>query len=184
MESRWQHVTIASVSEKIGIGPFGSSIPVRSFVSEGVPVISVQHLRGSRLEDKDFNFVSPEHANGWASSSVRQEDMISMHVDNIAQVTYIPETSQYDRYVVSQRQTYMGSNRPWYFLSTLRTASRGSASCCRGNMLIKSTRSQVTSINSHMFDTFTKHVHGVDMSHEGTHDDAVKVSAKELGYGA
>jgi type I restriction enzyme S subunit len=111
MESRWQHVTIASVSEKIGIGPFGSSIPVRSFVSEGVPVISGQHLRGSRLEDKDFNFVSPEHADRLASASVKRGDVIFTHAGSIGQVAYIPGNSQYEHYVLSQRQFYLRPNK-------------------------------------------------------------------------
>lgn len=163
MESRWQYVTIARVSEKIVMEPFSSWITVRSFVSEGVPVISGQHVHGSRLDDKSFNFISLEHANGRASGSVRQGDATSTHATNNAQVAHIPETSQYNRYVVSQRQSYMMLNRPWLFLSISRTALQASASCWRGNMSIKLTRSHFMSINSCLFDTFTLHVHGVDM---------------------
>jgi type I restriction enzyme S subunit len=99
MESRWQYITIASVSEKIVMEPFSSSITVRSFVSERVPVISGQHVYGSRLDDKSFNFISLEHAKGRASGSVWQGDATSTHMTNNAQVALIPETSQYNRHV-------------------------------------------------------------------------------------
>ena len=89
------------------MGPFGSSIKVETFVADGVPVISGQHLRGRRLVDIDYNFVSPEHAARLASANVRRGDVVFTHAGSIGQVAYIPEASKYDRYVISQRQFYL-----------------------------------------------------------------------------
>jgi type I restriction enzyme S subunit len=89
------------------MGPFGSSIKVSTFVSDGIPVISGQHLRGSRLNDIDYNFVTEAHADQLAKANVQRGDVILTHAGNIGQVAYIPNSSRYERYVISQRQFYI-----------------------------------------------------------------------------
>jgi type I restriction enzyme S subunit len=90
------------------MGPFGSSIKVETFVPEGVPVISGQHLNGMRLDDTvGYNFITPEHADRLKSANVQRGDVIFTHAGNIGQVAYIPADSKYERYVISQRQFYL-----------------------------------------------------------------------------
>lgn len=103
----WAYVKISDVSEKVGMGPFGSSIKVETFVPQGIPVISGQHLRGSKLEDGEYNFVTLEHAERLQNSNVYRGDVIFTHAGNIGQVAFIPESSKYERYVISQRQFYL-----------------------------------------------------------------------------
>ena len=112
MKTEWQLVTVEEIAEKIAMGPFGSSIKVETFVSEGVPVISGQHLHGFRVDDDPgFNFISDEHAQRLANANVTREDIVLTHRGTIGQVAYIPLGSQYDRYVVSQSQFYLRCNR-------------------------------------------------------------------------
>jgi type I restriction enzyme S subunit len=103
----WPYVPIEEVSLRVAMGPFGSSIKVSTFVSSGIPVISGQHLRGSRLYDFDYNFVTEAHADQLAKANVQRGDVILTHAGNIGQVAYIPQSSQYERYVISQRQFYV-----------------------------------------------------------------------------
>ena len=104
----WPTATIEEVSEKVAMGPFGSSIKVETFVPEGVPIISGQHLHGIRVDDKPgFNFIAQEHAKRLKNSNVRRGDVVFTHAGNIGQVAYVPECSSFDRYVISQRQFYM-----------------------------------------------------------------------------
>jgi type I restriction enzyme S subunit len=107
MADEWPTVLIEDIAEKIAMGPFGSNIKVETFVETGVPVISGAHLRGVRLEDSDFNFVTDEHAERMKNSNVFRGDVIFTHAGNIGQVAYIPPNSQYERYVISQRQFYL-----------------------------------------------------------------------------
>src|SRR5690606_8456506 len=107
MESEWPTVRVEDIAEKIAMGPFGSNIKVETFVEKGVPVISGAHLRGVRLDDGDFNFVTDEHAERMKNSNVFRGDVIFTHAGNIGQVAYIPPSSQYARYVISQRQFYL-----------------------------------------------------------------------------
>ena len=105
--THWKEMKLGDVAEKIAMGPFGSNIKVETFVKEGIPVISGAHLRGVKLEDNGYNFVSVEHANRLASANVKRGDVVFTHAGNIGQVSYIPKSSKYERYILSQRQFYL-----------------------------------------------------------------------------
>ena len=106
--SEWPVVTVEDLSEKVAMGPFGSSIKVSTFVPNGVPIISGQHLRGVRVDDSaGFNFITHEHAKRLANANVSRGDVIFTHAGNIGQVTYVPKCSRFNRYVISQRQFYL-----------------------------------------------------------------------------
>jgi type I restriction enzyme S subunit len=109
--SEWRLVRIEEIAEKIAMGPFGSNIKVSTFVDEGVPIISGQHLHGFRLDESaGFNFISPAHADRLGNSNVRQLDIILTHAGTIGQVAIIPENATFDRYVISQRQFFLRPN--------------------------------------------------------------------------
>jgi len=108
MAGEWRKVRIEEVAERVAMGPFGSSIRVETFVSEGVPVISGQHLNGWRLDDAvGYNFITPEHADRLKNANVQRGDVVFTHRGNIGQVAYIPANSKYERYVISQSQFYL-----------------------------------------------------------------------------
>ena len=58
-------------------------------------------------EDNTFNFITPDHADHLASANVGKGDIIFTHAGNIGQVSYIPDSSLYEKYVLSQRQFYL-----------------------------------------------------------------------------
>lgn len=89
------------------MGPFGSAIKVETFVSDGVPIISGQHLHGVRLRDTTYKFITPEHAAKLSNANVRRGDVIFTHRGTIGQVAVIPADSEFERYVVSQSQLYL-----------------------------------------------------------------------------
>ncbi|RCW88805.1 restriction endonuclease subunit S [Paracoccus lutimaris] len=110
--SVWPTVSIESIAEKIAMGPFGSNIKVETFVPQGVPVISGQHLHGTRLNDAPgFNYVTAEHAERLRNSCVKTGDIIFTHAGTIGQVALIPESATYAQYIISQRQFYLRVNR-------------------------------------------------------------------------
>ena len=112
VENGWRTATIGEIAEKVAMGPFGSSIKVETFVPEGVPIISGQHLHGFRVDDAPgFNFISHEHAQRLANANVQRGDIVFTHAGNIGSVAYIPEDSEFERYVISQRQFYMRCDR-------------------------------------------------------------------------
>ena len=112
MENDWGMARIEEVAEKVAMGPFGSSIKVETFVPEGIPIISGQHLHGFRVDDSPgFNFITTEHAERLANANVQRGDIVFTHAGNISNVAYVPENSEFERYVVSQRQFYLRCDR-------------------------------------------------------------------------
>lgn len=106
-DAEWPTATILDVAEKVAMGPFGSNIKVSTFVPDGVPIISGNHLRGYFLEEPEFNYITEEHAERLKNSIVFPHDLIFTHAGNIGQVAMIPDGCKYDRYVLSQRQFYL-----------------------------------------------------------------------------
>ncbi|EFI6120945.1 restriction endonuclease subunit S [Escherichia coli] len=106
----WSIVRTEDIALKIGMGPFGSNIKVSTFVNAGVPIISGQHLKDPLLIDGDNNFITPEHAEKLKNSAVYRKDIIFTHAGNIGQVSLIPEDSENDRYIISQRQFFLRVN--------------------------------------------------------------------------
>ena len=106
-EAEWPTATILDVAKKVAMGPFGSNIKVSTFVPEGVPIISGNHLRGYFLEEPVFNYITEEHAERLKNSIVFPHDLIFTHAGNIGQVAMIPDECKYERYVLSQRQFYL-----------------------------------------------------------------------------
>ncbi len=126
MVDGWGTATIEEIAEKVAMGPFGSSIKVETFLSEGVPIISGQHLHGIKVDDtQGFNFIGYEHAQRLANANVTRGDIVLTHRGTIGQVAYIPDNSQFDHYVVSQSQFYIRCDRtkviPEFVVSYLRS---------------------------------------------------------------
>ena len=103
----WEVKRIDEIAERVAMGPFGSSIKVATFVNNGIPVISGQHLGGTLLEDNEYNFITEAHAEKLANANVKRGDIVFTHAGSIGQAAYIPPSSQFERYVISQRQFYM-----------------------------------------------------------------------------
>lgn len=110
--SVWVTKPIAEIAEKIAMGPFGSNIKVSTFVEQGVPIISGQHLHGTRLDESSgFNFITHEHAEKLKNSNVFPGDIVFTHAGTIGQVSLIPENVLFRRYVISQRQFFLRVDR-------------------------------------------------------------------------
>ena len=121
----WDVVKTEDIALKIGMGPFGSNIKVSTFVDSGVPVISGQHLKEILIIDGGNNFITPEHAEKLKNSAVYRKDIIFTHAGNIGQVSIIPDDSEYDDYIISQRQFYLRVNEskssPYYLIHYFRS---------------------------------------------------------------
>lgn len=100
-------IRLEEVSQKIAMGPFGSNIKVSTFVPEGVPIISGNHLRSVFLEEPSYNYITEEHAQRLKNSMVYPRDIVFTHAGNIGQVAMIPAGCDYPYYMISQRQFYM-----------------------------------------------------------------------------
>jgi len=95
---------VAGPGRAFAMGPFGSNIKTENFVQSGVPVIQGRNLKGTRLDENDFVFLTDEKTNELSASVVKSGDIVITHRGTLGQVVMIPRTSRYPRYVVSQSQ--------------------------------------------------------------------------------
>jgi type I restriction enzyme, S subunit len=100
----WLAPRIETILSEISMGPFGSDITISNFVSEGIPVLSGSNVRSERLEDSFANFVTPEKAKSLKKAVARRGDIVVTHRGTLGQISYIPESSAFDCYVISQSQ--------------------------------------------------------------------------------
>lgn len=93
-------------------GPFGSSISSKFFVAEGIPVIRGSNLRDdlTRFVPEGLVFVSEQQAARYRPQHVRAGDLVFTCWGTIGQVGIIPEGSQYDAYIISNKQLKLSVN--------------------------------------------------------------------------
>lgn len=86
------------------MGPFGSDIKVEYFVNRGVPVLNGANISGFKLKDIFENYVTEERAAGYNKAIAKRGDIVVTHRGTLGQIAYIPEDSEFEKYVISQSQ--------------------------------------------------------------------------------
>ena len=95
---------VADLIDEIAMGPFGSNIKVSCFVDSGVPVLNGSNLEGFSLSEKTFRYVTREKADSLNKANAHRGDIVITHRGTLGQIVFIPQDSEYDRYVISQSQ--------------------------------------------------------------------------------
>lgn len=95
---------ISELIEEISMGPFGSDIKVDSFVESGIPVLNGANLTKFKLLEDEFRFVTPDKAKTFRKAIAKRGDVVITHRGTLGQISYIPENSKFEEYVISQSQ--------------------------------------------------------------------------------
>ncbi len=94
-----------------GAGPFGSKLGRKDYVADGVPVLRGANLRvGGGFDESDFVYVTSEKAEELRSSTASRGDVLITQRGTLGQIALIPETSDHERYVLSQSQMKLTVN--------------------------------------------------------------------------
>lgn len=101
---------IADLVTEISMGPFGSNIKTECFVDFGIPVLNGSNLAGFALNEDRFNYVSEAKADSLGKANAHRGDVIVTHRGTLGQIVYIPKTSKFNRYVISQSQFRFACN--------------------------------------------------------------------------
>ncbi|PAU71786.1 restriction endonuclease subunit S [Vreelandella alkaliphila] len=100
----WKEVSVAEILTEISMGPFGSDIKVSNFVPAGVPVLNGANVSTHKLKDNFSNFVTEEKAKALKKAVASRGDIVVTHRGTIGQISYIPNNSLFEKYVISQSQ--------------------------------------------------------------------------------
>ena len=102
---------VAAPGRSVISGPFGSNIGTKFFKTSGIPLIRGNNLTTDHIKFKDtgFVFVTEKKADELRADALRN-DIIFTAAGTIGQVGIIPEDSDYDRYVISNKQLRLRVN--------------------------------------------------------------------------
>jgi type I restriction enzyme S subunit len=95
---------ISEIIYEISMGPFGSDIKVDNFVESGVPVLNGANLQKFKLLENEFRYVTADKAKTFRKAIAKRGDIIVTHRGTIGQISYVPEDSKFEEYVISQSQ--------------------------------------------------------------------------------
>lgn len=104
-------VKISSIIDEISMGPFGSDIKVENFVTEGFPVLNGSNLSDFKLVEDNFRYVTKEKAKTFRKAIAKRGDIVITHRGTLGQISYIPDNSKFEEYVISQSQFRVTLNR-------------------------------------------------------------------------
>lgn len=122
---KFETYKISELIDEIAMGPFGSNIKVSCFTETGIPVLNGSNLDGYMLKEDTFRYVSEEKADSLKKANAYRGDVVITHRGTLGQIVYIPKTSKYERYVISQSQFRVRCNErvlPEYLVFYFHTA--------------------------------------------------------------
>ena len=109
--SEWREVSVDEIKapseNALATGPFGSSIGSRFFQATGIPVIRGSNLSediGTRLNDEGLVFLTPDKAQEFSRSTVREGDLVFTCWGTVNQIGLIDGRAAYREYVISNKQ--------------------------------------------------------------------------------
>lgn len=101
---RNRNIELSEVILDIAAGPFGSNLKKSCFQEDGFPIIDGANLKGFKLTDNITKFVTEGKARSLHRSIAKRNDVIVTISGTLGQISYIPENSEYEEYLCSQRQ--------------------------------------------------------------------------------
>jgi type I restriction enzyme S subunit len=90
MPTDWEEVRLGDISE-VKTGPFGSSLHASDYVSQGTPIITVEHLGEFRLRGEKAPLVGKKDATRLSSYVLRPGDLVFSRVGSIGRFGYVEE---------------------------------------------------------------------------------------------
>jgi len=97
-------VLMKDLIQEITMGPFGSDIKVDNFIEDGVPVLNGSNVAGVKLTEVSFKYISEEKAKSLKKANTKRGDIVITHRGTLGQISYIPDNSKFDNYIISQSQ--------------------------------------------------------------------------------
>jgi type I restriction enzyme S subunit len=76
VKAGWKKETIASVSELVSTGPFGSILHKGDYTTSGVPIVNPMHLVGGRIVPSEHQTLSPDIASRLQSYRLQSGDIV------------------------------------------------------------------------------------------------------------
>ena len=87
----WKEVRLGDISD-VKTGPFGSALHASDYVSQGIPIITVEHLGEFHIEGENAPLVGKKDVNRLSSYVLRRGDLVFSRVGSIGRFGYVEES--------------------------------------------------------------------------------------------
>ncbi|MBB2911254.1 type I restriction enzyme S subunit [Streptosporangium becharense] len=105
--SEWPTVRfeeLAAAEKSAFSKPYGSAITKEDYIPQGIPVVRGVNLSKGVFLDDEFVFISGEKADQIPGANLAPGDLVFTHRGTVGQISMIPRTPRYHRYVLSTSQ--------------------------------------------------------------------------------
>ena len=92
MKSEWTRVPLSRVAE-VQTGPFGSQLHNKDYVTEGTPIVTVEHLGSRSFTTQNLPCVSEEDRSRLAKYSLNTGDIVFSRVGSVDRCSYVNEAN-------------------------------------------------------------------------------------------
>lgn len=106
--TEWKFIEYQELSSTersaFSMGPFGSKITKENYVESGVPVVRGINLARGIFVDEGFVYITAQKADELISANMAPGDVVFTHRGTIGQVSMIPRSPRFARYVIGSSQ--------------------------------------------------------------------------------
>lgn len=92
MKSEWTRVPLSRVAE-VQTGPFGSQLHNKDYVTEGAPIVTVEHLGSRSFTTQNLPCVSEEDRSRLSKYSLNTGDIVFSRVGSVDRCSYVNEAN-------------------------------------------------------------------------------------------
>lgn len=92
MKSEWTRVPLSRVAE-VQTGPFGSQLHNKDYVTEGTPIVTVEHLGSRSFTTQNLPCVSEEDRSRLSKYSLNTGDIVFSRVGSVDRCSYVNEAN-------------------------------------------------------------------------------------------
>lgn len=92
MKSEWTRVPLSRVAE-VQTGPFGSQLHNQDYVTEGTPIVTVEHLGSRSFTTQNLPCVSEEDRSRLSKYSLNTGDIVFSRVGSVDRCSYVNEAN-------------------------------------------------------------------------------------------
>ena len=86
--------SLCNKNDGIQTGPFGSQLHQRDYVSEGTPIITVEHLGDNRITHEDMPYVSDQDKERLSRYTLREGDIVFSRVGSVDRRALVRQSEQ------------------------------------------------------------------------------------------
>jgi type I restriction enzyme, S subunit len=89
---------VSNIKNDVRCGPFGTQLKVEEIVSDGIPLLGIENVKGGRFKASTSKYITPSKAKELASFEVQAGDVLITRMGTIGHACVIPDNFEEARF--------------------------------------------------------------------------------------